>query len=136
MFNETMIAATTTAAAVVPDGSVRTPMTRPWLVNQTSGISANGMPNERVTWLRIGVRNDAVLRQRRVQPDQVLHHARAEDADGEQLRFASLKARHECVLAGRRPVGLRLEDLDHVAEPDRKHDSRDHCFEQSHAPAL
>ena len=86
--------------------------------------------------LVVVVGEDAVLRERRVQPDDVRHYGRAEDADGEQHRLVALELRQHGVLGHRPQVGAGLEQLDDVAGADREHHAGDHRLERAEAEPL
>ena len=76
----------------------------------------------------VALRDDAVLRQGRVQVDHVRHHGRAEDPDREQHALRTVEPRDEAA-EHRAGIGVGDEHLDREAGDDH-HDQRgDHCFE-------
>ena len=86
--------------------------------------------------LGLGAAADAVLRQRRVQIDDVRHDGRAEDPGGEEQRLAALEARDDEVAGDLGGIGLRERDLEREGDDDDADERRDHRLEPAVAVAL
>ena len=71
-----------------------------------------------------------------MQPDDVRHHRRAEDPDGEEHRALPLELRDDRVAPDGGEVGVRLEELDDVARADREDHHADHRLERTEAEPL
>jgi hypothetical protein len=80
--------------------------------------------------------SDAILGQRRVEPDHVRHHGGAENPDGEEHRPLALEAGDDGVPSDGGEVWVRLEELDDVAGTDRQHHHADHRLERPEAEPL
>ena len=145
-FSAMITIATTTAAAVVERRLTSPPISARLRQNMTSGISANGIPNDSTTWLRISAfegltpdRDDHERRHHRDRPpqrerdlalDEALHHdlaghradarrreARREQGDAEHDRRARAEVGVEAVVDG-------VEVVADVVEPARMEDRR------------
>ena len=86
--------------------------------------------------LRIRAAPDAVLRQRRVQVDDVRHHGRAEDPRGEEQRIGPVEAGDNQMVRHLRGVGLRERDLEGEGDDDDPDEPGDDRFEPPEAGAL
>ena len=78
----------------------------------------------------------AVLRERRMQVDDVRHDGRAENAGGQENALGAVEARLEEALQDGAAVGVRVEHLKREAGHDDPDEGRDDGFEVAHAAQL
>src|SRR4029077_8304244 len=82
---------------------------------------------------RVGA-DDALLRERGVQVDDVWHHRRTEDPGREQDRGAAVEMRHKRVRRYGAPRWTRLQDLQAEGDDDHAHERADRRLETAESP--
>jgi hypothetical protein len=86
--------------------------------------------------LRVVLRDDPLLRERRMEVDDVRHHRCAEDPDREEHRLVALEVRNDGVLRDLSERRVREPELAEVADSDHEDERGDDRLERTESVAL